>query len=179
MATQGPSADAKPVPDSATSGLEGIVVARTELSDVDGQRGKLTIRGYDVEEIATHATFEEAAYLLWHGALPTRGELDGLCERLARRRSLPDEASAALEAAATRMEPMDALRFAVAALTSDDPSPGDESREANLRRAEWLVARVPVIVGTYERARRGQPALEPREDLGIAANLLYQVRGEE
>src|SRR5687767_10761071 len=120
MATQGPSADAKPVPDSATSGLEGIVVARTELSDVDGQRGRLTIRGYDVEEIAGRASFEEVAHLLWYGSLPSGDELARFRERLADYRTLPEEARTAVELGARRMEPMDALRFAVASLTADD-----------------------------------------------------------
>jgi citrate synthase len=169
----------KNAPDPATSGLEGIVVARTELSDVDGQKGQLTIRGYDVEELAGHATFEEVAYLLWYGTLPSRSELDALQKRFADYRRLPDEARAATEMAAKRMGPMDALRFAVASMTADDPKPDDESREANLQRAEKLVARTPVVVGLYQRLRTGKPAVEAREDLGVAANVLYQVSGSE
>src|SRR4051812_31572008 len=109
-------------PDPASSGLEGIVAVRTQLSDVDGLKGVLTIRGYDIEEIASHLTLEEAAYLLWHGDLPTRSQLDDLHRRLVGYRRLPEEARMAVQAAAKRMEPMDALRFAVASLTVDDPA---------------------------------------------------------
>src|SRR5579859_4795193 len=102
---------------SAGRGLEGIVIGSTAMSDVDGQAGKLTIRGFSVEEIAGKATFEEVAYLLWHGDLPKAGELHRFEEQLVEDRRLPDETRGAIEAAARRMEPMDALRFAAASLT--------------------------------------------------------------
>ena len=172
MATKDSPTQPKSTPDPATSGLEGVVVARTTLSDVDGKRGQLTIRGYDVEQLAGHASFEEVTHLLWHGELPDAAALAALRARLAGYRALPEEAQRATELAAKRMGPMDALRFAVAALTADDPDPQDESPEANLARAERLVARVPVIVATYERLRRGQPAVPPRQELGVAANFL-------
>ncbi len=178
MSTQGATTDGKP--NAATSGLEGIVVAQTELSDVDGQAGQLTIRGYDLEELAGRATFEEVAYLLWHGKLPNKGELQTLKEQIASYRQLPEEARGAVEAGAKQMGPMNTLRFAVASLTIDDPHPGsDTSREVNVERAVRLVARVPVIIGTYQRLRQGQPVAEPRPDLGIAANYLYQMTCKE
>jgi citrate synthase len=180
MATGGTTTkDGGPARDPAESGLEGIVVARTELSDVDGQRGRLTIRGYDVEEIAGRASFEEVAHLLWYGSLPSGDELARFRERLADYRTLPEEARTAVELGARRMEPMDALRFAVASLTADDPNPDDESREANCDRAARLLARVPVIVATYDRLRNGKGAVEPRRDLGQTANFLYQLNGKE
>ncbi|MCC6177624.1 MAG: citrate synthase/methylcitrate synthase [Chloroflexi bacterium] len=177
--TTGSTASGKPARDPATSGLEGVVVARTELSDVDGQKGVLTIRGYSIEELSGNISLEEAAYLLWHGSLPTRSQLDDLHRRLVGYRRLPEEARVAVQAAAKRMQPMDALRFAVGSLTVDDPHPGDNSRDANLIRAEMLVSRVPVIVGTYQRLRTGGQPVEPRADLGIVANLFFQMSGEE
>jgi citrate synthase len=177
--TTGSAVSGTPAPDPATSGLEGIVAARTPLSEVDGLKGILTIRGYDIEEIASQISLEEAAFLLWHGRLPTRSELDEQNRRLVSYRRLPDEARMAVQASAKRMEPMDALRFAVAALSADDPAPGDNSHAVNQQRAEMLVARVPVIVGTYQRLRSGGQVVEPRADLGIAANLLFQMTGEE
>ncbi len=179
MASQGSPADSRPAPDPATSGLEGIVAARTELSDVDGRQGKLTIRGYDVEEIAGRASFEEVSYLLWHGSLPSAAELDSLVRRLAALRSLPEETRQAIEISARNMQPMDALRFAAATLTADDPDPDDDSREAEVARAERLIARIPVIVANYQRLRSGGAVVEPRDDLGLAANFLYQVSGSE
>lgn len=177
--TTGSAVNNKPTPDPASSGLEGIVAARTPLSEVDGLKGVLTISGYDIEEIASKISLEEAAYLLWHGKLPNRKELDEQNERLVSYRRLPDEARTAVQLAAKRMEPMDALRFAVAALTADDPAPGDNSHDVNHKRAEMIVARVPVIVGMYQRLRSGGSIVEPRADLGIAANLLFQMTGQE
>lgn len=169
----------KAAADVASSGLDGVAAAQTELSDVDGQVGRLTIRGYDLEELAGQATFEEAAYLLWHGELPTRGELAALTEELTSYRELPEETCAAVALAAKRMAPMDALRFSVASLTADDPEPEDESREANLHRATKLLARIPVLVAGYQRLRSGEQMVPARPDLGLAANFLLQLAGEE
>jgi citrate synthase len=168
-----------PADDAAARGLEGVVVARTALSDVDGKAGRLTIRGYDVEELAGNASFEETAYLLWHGALPNREQLGEFRHQLAGYRTLPEETCAAVELASRRMPPMDALRFAVASLTADDPDPADNSRGANLDRATRLLARIPVIVAEYQQRRSGGEPAPPRGNLGLAANFLYQLHGEE
>ena len=163
----------------ASSGLDGVVVANTEMSDVDGQLGHLTVRGYDIEELAGRATFEEVAYLLWHGALPNASQLAAFQDALRGYRQLPEETTAAVELAAKRMEPMDALRFAVASLTADETASEDDSREANLRRSAMLLARVPIIIANYQRLRNGQQPLPPRDEFGIAANYLYGLNGEE
>ena len=163
----------------ASSGLDGVVVANTEMSDVDGQLGRLTVRGYDIEELAGNATFEEVAYLLWHGALPNTSQLAAFADELRGYRQLPTETTAAVELAAKRMEPMDALRFAVASLTADETDSEDDSREANLRRSAMLLARVPIIIANYQRLRSGQSIVPPRDEFGIAANYLYGLNGEE
>ncbi|MDQ3855664.1 MAG: citrate synthase/methylcitrate synthase [Chloroflexota bacterium] len=179
MSTQEVPAQSKAIVDAAGSGLEGVVVARTDLSDVDGLAGRLTIRGYDLEDLAGNATFEEVVYLLWNGSLPTQSEHDALHEKLAGFRQLPEETRVAVELAARRMGPMDALRFAVASLTADDDDADDESREANLERAAKLAARVPVIVADYQRLRTGQQSIPPRAELRTAANFLWQLTGVE
>jgi citrate synthase len=162
---------------AATRGLDGIVVANTEMSLVDGQVGHLAIRGYDVEELAGRASFEEVAYLLWHGALPNQSELDAFNAKLVAARTLPEETEAAITLAAKRMQPMDALRFAVASISADDPNPDDESKEAGMDRACRILARVPVIVASYQRQRNGEQPVGSRDDLGIAANYLYGLSG--
>ncbi|MDQ3327459.1 MAG: citrate synthase, partial [Chloroflexota bacterium] len=161
------------------TGLDGVVVARTHLSAVDGQAGVLTVRGYDIEELAQNATFEEVAHLLWHGALPVAHELEALQNRLVGYRRLPEETQIACEVAARRMGPMDALQFIVGSLIVDDPDPSDESYDVNLMRAEKLVARVPVIVAHYHRLRSSLSIVEAREDCSIAANFLFQITGSE
>lgn len=164
---------------AASTGLEGVEVANTTLSDVDGQAGHLTIGGYSVEDIAGNATFEEIAYLLWHGRLPKSDELDSFVSTLAGYYDLPSETQTAIELGAQRMGPIDALRFAVASLTADEANPDDESKEANLERAAKLLVRVPLIITRYQRLRSGKAPVEPRSDLGIAGNYLFGLSGEE
>lgn len=148
-------------------GLDGIVAAATRLSHVDGERGELVIAGYQVEELAEHATFEETTWLLWHGELPSALELNAFREALAAARALPEATLALLRACADRhADPMDALRMAAGTLSlvSDD--------------APTIVARVPTMVAAYWRLRSGQEPLAPRTDLGHAANFLYMLSGE-
>jgi len=149
------------------SGLEGVVAATTRLSDVDGERGELIIAGYPVGELAERATFEETTWLLWHGELPTARQLETCRAELAARRALPPGALALLrDCAARHLDPMDALRIAA----------GTISLESN--DAAAIVARVPTIVAAYWRLARGEEPLDPRRDLGHAANFLYMLFGK-
>jgi len=151
----------------ATSGLDGVVAASTQLSLVDGERGELVIGGFRVDELAEHATFEETTWLLWHGDLPSAGQLDRFRAALAAERVLPDTALAVLRACADRkVDAMDALRMAagtISLVTSEAPG---------------IVARMPTIVAAYSRLRHGQAPIAPRSDLGHAANFLYMLSGE-
>jgi citrate synthase len=160
------------------NGLEGIVASETRLSHVDGQAGELIIGGYALEELAGHASIEEVAYLLWHGRLPKPAELASLQGTLARQRTLPPSVVRLL-AEAVLCPPMDALRMGAAVLSLDDPDPEDMSAEATLQRAATLVARFPVIVATHQRLRKGESLLDPRPEMGAAANFLYMITGEE
>jgi citrate synthase len=151
----------------ATSGLDGVVAASTQLSLVDGERGELVIGGFRVDELAEHAAFEETTWLLWHGDLPSAGQLDRFRASLAAERVLPDTALAVLRACADRkVEAMDALRMAagtISLVTSEAPG---------------IVARMPTIVAAYSRLRHGHAPIAPRSDLGHAANFLYMLSGE-
>ena len=147
-------------------GLEGIVAAATRLSHVDGERGELVIAGYPVGELAAHATFEETTWLLWHGELPSARQLATFRAELSSRRSLPPAAIALLRACAgAGLDPMDALRIGVGtvSLQSDD--------------AARIVAQCPTIVAAFWRMRRNEEPLDPRPDLGHAANFLYMLNG--
>jgi citrate synthase len=159
----------------AREGLEGVVAATTRLSSVDGEAGVLLIAGFPVEELAPRATFEEAAYLLWNGALPSASELAALSRRLASRRELPAAAIGLLHEAARRRVPvMDALRMASGALSLVEGA-GSAPREDAL----ILVAAFPTIVATYWRLLAGKEPLAPREDLGHAASFLHLLTGDE
>jgi citrate synthase len=159
------------IPDTFKPGLEGVVAAETRLSSVDGQAGELVIAGFPVEELASKATFEETIYLLWNDDLPDTQQLEGLRQSLAARRGLPGATLDLLRAAAAqRVGVMDALRMAASSLSlaSDDDLQGDSL---------MLVAAFPTIVAAYWRLLNGQTPLEPRADLGHAANYLYMLSG--
>jgi len=161
------------------AGLEGIVAAESAIGDVDGLNGVLIYQGLDIHDLAEHSTFEETVYLLWHGHLPKREELDSLRRELAKAQKLPEEVVALMRQFPSDTEPMDALRTAISALAFYDPGARDLSREGALRTATRLTAQFPVVVATFERLRKGQEPVEPRADLNIAANFLYMLKGEE
>ena len=160
-------------------GLEGVVAAATRLSGIDGEAGELTIAGFPLAELAPNATFEETVYLLWHGRLPKREELDALRAALAAEQKLPEEVVTLMRSFPRDAEPMDALRTAVSALAFYDRGARDLSREGALRTATRLTAQFPVVVATFERLRKGSEPVAPREGLGIASNFLYMLAGEE
>jgi citrate synthase len=148
-------------------GLDGVVVAATTLSHVDGERGELIIGGFPVGELADHATFEETTWLLWHGDVPDEPQLAAFRSDLARQRTLPPATLTLLrECARATADPMDALRIAVGTLSlvSDD--------------AMAIVARCPTIVAAFWRLLSGAEPVPPRADLGHAANYLYMLSGD-
>jgi len=155
-------------------GLEGIAVAETRLSSIDGEAGELVIGGFPLDELAANATYEESVFLLWNDRLPTAEELADFRTDLAARRAIGDEVRDVLRRAAAEGKPaMDALRMGAAAanLGSDDGDPETDARR--------VVAAFPTIVATYWRYRQGEDPVAPREDLGHAANYLYMLTGEE
>src|ERR687890_1332342 len=147
------------------AGLEGVVAAESAIGDVDGVNGALIYQGLDIHDLAEHSTFEETVYLLWHGRLPKRDELDTLKKELAADQRLPEEVLALMRSFPSDAEPMDALRTAVSALGFYDPGSRDLSREGALRTATRLTAQLPVVVAAFERVRNGLEPVEPREDL--------------
>lgn len=155
------------------TGLDGVVATETRLSDVDGERGRLTIAGYDIEELAPHATFEEVAHLLLHGRMPSPAERTAFAAELSRRRALPQAAGIIIrEAAHVGVPAMDALRMGVAALSL-------AGSQGAAEEAVTAIAAMPAIVGTYWRAIRGAAPVAVRTDLPHAAHCLHQLTGEE
>ena len=150
-----------------TSGLDGVIAATTRLSHVDGERGELVVGGFSIEELATHATFEETAWLLWHGELPSNVELDAFRTTLAAARELPPAALSLLrECARADVDPMDALRMTAGTLSLEATD------------AAGVLARMPTIVAAFWRLRRKLEPVAPRPTLGHAANFLYMLTGE-
>ena len=163
----------------AKTGLEGVVAAQSSLSDVNGEEGKLIYAGYDIHDLAKHATFEEVIFLLWNGKLPTTAELDRLKSQLNKETRLPAEIIELIGSIPKTANPMDMLRTVVSALGLYDPDAADNSIEANVRKAVRLTAKFPIIVTTFQRVRNGQPPVHPREDLSLAGNFLYTLDGKE
>ena len=168
-----------PVSPAATPrGLDGVVAAQTRLSHVDGQAGELIIGGYQLKELAGRVAFEEAAHLLWRGALPSRDELAKLRREIAELRALPEETMRVVRAAA-RTPPIDALRMACATLSLDLAHPDDISPAADMAAAKLLTARFPTVVAAHARLSAGKQPIAPRPDLPLSANFLYMVHGKE
>ncbi|HEV8380725.1 MAG TPA: citrate synthase/methylcitrate synthase [Gemmatimonadales bacterium] len=159
-------------------GLDGVVAAQTRLSHVDGQAGELIIGGYALKELAGRVSFEEAAHLLWRGALPNSSELATLRREMSGVRALPEETMRVVRAAA-KTAPIDALRMACATLSLDLPNPDDISPAADMQAAKLLTARFPTVVAAHARLAAGKEPIAPRADLPLAANFLYMVHGKE
>ena len=158
-------------------GLEGVVAAETKLSHVDGRQGVLVIAGYPLEELASNATFEEAAYLLWHGALPNQTQLAAFRADLAARRALPPATLDLLAAVATERRPtMDALRIAAGTLDLRGAADADDPSDRAL--AAQVLARIPTAIAAYWRLLQGEQPLAPDPSLSHAANYLYMLTGK-
>lgn len=160
-------------------GLEGIPIAESGVSFVDGQAGRLEYRGISVEDLAEHATFEETSYLLLFGDLPTQSQFDQFREELVGCRLLKDRVVNLIKSLPKNGHPMAALQAAAAAIgmahseeRADDPP---SQRAASLR----LISKLPLVAAAFERMRNGLEPIQPRTDLSHAANFLYCLTGEE
>ena len=159
-------------------GLEGVIVAETTISSVDGTAGRLAYRGYSIDDLAAHATFEEVLYLLWYGTLPTRAQLDDLRGKLATHRSLSPTVQNVLRALPTTGAPIDAQRAVVTAMGMEDPTALSLERDDVLEKSIRIAAVLPTALAAYVRLRRGQEPVEPAPDLDTAANFFYMLFGE-
>lgn len=162
---------------TATKGLEGIVAASSSISSIID--GVLTYRGINIDELAEQASFEEVAYLLWNGKLPTESELSALIHQLDEYASVPAEVIDILRLFPSGSNSMAALRTAVSSLALYDPEANDMSQEANLRKAIKLQAQLPTVVAAFARIREGKEPVAPKKGVGIAHNFLYMLTGEE
>ena len=157
--------------------LSGVVVALSAVSSIDPEEGVLMYRGYDIADLAEHSTYEEVAYLLLHGELPSGGELGAFREQLAQR-ELPPEVEALVDAAQAAL-PMDVLRTAVSALAFADPDRDANDRDAGLRKAARLTAQLPTIIARHHRRRQGLDPVDPDPALSYAENFLAMLHGEQ
>ncbi|WP_026535255.1 bifunctional 2-methylcitrate synthase/citrate synthase [Arthrobacter sp. H14] len=160
-------------------GLNGVVVDTTKVSKVNPETNSLLYRGYPVQELAEKCSFEEVAYLLWHGELPTDEQNEEFCKAERSQRALEPNVKKLIDLLPTSSHPMDVCRTAASAMGASHPKAEDSSREANLAKSISLFAAFPAVVAYDQRRRRGQDVVEPREDLDYSANFLYMTFGEE
>jgi len=168
--------------DEIAKGLEGVLVAESKLSDIDGDAGRLVYRGYDIEDLAEYAAYEEVLYLLWYGHLPTRSELSEFAASMATERAIDDRVVEAIRLLVDAdEEPMTALRTGVSMLSAFEAEPDADPNdiEAARRKARRITAAMPTVLAAFDRLRAGADPIAPNEDLGHAANFLYMLTGEE
>jgi citrate synthase len=167
------------MPYDLVPGLEGVPIAQSGISFVDGQAGKLEYRGINVEVLAEHSTFEETSYLLLYGKLPTHKALNDFKAEVAGYRSLKFRIIDLIKCLPETGHPMDALQAAVAAIGMFYPRRRAMDAVARRQACYRLIAQLPTVVAAFERLRKGDENIQPRIDLSHAGNFLYMLTGEE
>ena len=160
-------------------GLAGVVVDTTAVSKVNPETNSLLYRGYPVQQLAELCSFEQVAWLLWHGELPTPDELAAFEARERAGRALDPRIREVIDLTPDSAHPMDVVRTAVSLAGALDPQAADDSRDAEFAKAERLLAAIPAMVAYDQRRRRGQQPVEPRDDLDYSRNFLWMTFGEE
>ncbi|MBU1196853.1 MAG: citrate (Si)-synthase [Proteobacteria bacterium] len=161
------------------TGLRGIDVASSKICDVRGKEGKLIYRGFLIEDLAKHATFEETCFLLLYERLPKKNELVQFDQSLKQKRRVPENIFSFLATLPQDMNPMDVLQMATLLLIQHDPDATDLEVKTTLFSAENLIAGIATITAAWDRIRNGKKVIEPDNSLGHGANFLYMLKGEK
>lgn len=159
-------------------GLDGVIVDTTAISKVIPEINSLVYRGYPVQELAEHCSFEEVAWLIWHGELPAAKQLAEFQTYGRRQRGLSPDLAAVIQKSPRTAHPMDVVRTVVSFLGSEDPDLSKSDPETNLRRSINMLAKIPTIIAAFYRHRKGQEFVPPRSDLGFAANFFHMSFGQ-
>jgi citrate synthase len=160
-------------------GLEGVIAAESEICQIDGANGKLYYRGYSIEELAEHSSFEETTYLLLNEYLPSKQELEDFTERMRESRGLQPPIQDMIRHFPPAGSPLELLQSVIAYLSGWVEHQIEHSATCNCRRTLHQVAQMATVLATYHRFREGKSYVEPRMDLSHGANFLYMLRGEE
>jgi citrate synthase len=160
-------------------GLEGVIAGTTTISHVNPDLCSLMYRGYDIRDLVKHSSFEEVAFLLLKGKLPTQSEYDQFCAQLKQERDLPAVLVDAFKTFPPNSIPMDMLRTSAALLALHDPDKDDNSHEANIRKAIRLIAKFPALIAYSYRINRGLEIIKPDNSLGHGENFLYMLQGKK
>jgi citrate synthase len=160
-------------------GLEGVVIAKSSITFIDGQQGILRYRGIDINELAAKSNFEEVTYLLWNGKLPNQAQFLAFKKELATHRPLPVEVLKLLRGIPKGAIPMEVARTAVSYMATFPRKKGETFDQFNRRESLQLTSTLPTIVASYERIRKGKTPIRPDPRLGHAANFLYGLSGKK
>ena len=160
-------------------GLEGVVIAKSSITFIDGQQGILRYRGIDINELAAKSTFEEVTYLLWNGKLPNKSQFSEFKRQLTAHRPLPPQVLKLLRGIPKGAIPMEVARTAVSYMATFPRKKGETFDQFNRRESLQLTSTLPTIVASYERIRKGKTPIRPDPRLGHAANFLYGLSGKE
>ncbi len=161
-------------PMMVAKGLEGVVIDTSSICLIDGNAGRLIYRGYDIHDLAANLTFEEVAYLLWNGDLPTQPQLKDLKNRLSQERSVPEHLTDAIRKLPRSANTLDVLRTAISILGT-----GITLKKPDIADAIAITAKMPTINAAFDRIRQGKEPVDPRPELGHAANYIYMLTGKE
>ncbi len=162
---------------SQAKGLEGVIALNSSICYIDGRKGTLVYRGYRIEDLAVNSTFEDVAYLLWHGHLPQENER--ITEELGHLRDVPAPVLHLMGQLPSDFEPMAALRSCISLLSHYDPDRENQSAQANYQRALRLTSQIPVLIAALARHRHGKLPVAPRSTGNTAENFLYMLTGEQ
>lgn len=163
--------------DTKNIGLRGVKVADTRISDVDGEKGILIYRGYNIMDLARSSTYEEVSFLLLNDHLPNKEDLEKFRSELVSERGVPEALLCVLKMIPQLTHPMDVLQAAIPLLASFDPQLRMETREANHKKATRLIAKLPAITAAWDRIRNGLEPVAPNPGLSHAGNFLYMLKG--
>src|SRR5437867_4956532 len=159
------------------AGLEDVIAGESGICYIDGEKGILAYRGYNIHELATNSTFEETCHLLWFGRLPKQAELADTTKKLVASRLIPQQIIDWMKSFPKKALPMEVLRTTISMLSMFDPETEDMSPEANLHKAIRLTAQTATLVTAFDRIRNGKDPVAPRADLSHAANFAYMLNG--
>ena len=165
------------IPETKNIGLRGIKVADTRISDVDGERGILIYRGFNICDLVVYSTFEEVSFLLLNDHLPNAEELKRFQSEIVSEREVPETVYGMMKMMPNATHPMDILQASVSILAGYDPQSHDESRDANFKKVIRLIAKLPNIVAAWDRIRKGGEPVRPNPDLTHAGNFLFMLSG--
>jgi citrate synthase len=162
------------VANPVAKGLEGVIIDDSSICMIDGNAGRLIYRGYDIHDLAANLAFEEVAYLLWNGELPTSNQLADLKRQLGTERPIPANLKAAIHELPRTSNTLDVLRTAISTLGTGIPL-----KKPDISDALAITAKMPTINAAFDRLRRGHEPVDPQPGLGHAANYIYMLTGKE